>query len=131
MNTSQQPDRRTFPRFKIAIPLTFLFSNAEIQETVHATSVNVSLNGIYCTINKYIPVFEKIRVTLLSPAHHNEPNHIILQTDCVVVRIEPVQEEAGRPEYSVVLFFSDLSRPQQDTLQELIQSHAEILNTGF
>lgn len=127
MNNSHSPDRRKFPRFHISIPITFLFPEVKVEEPLHATSVNISLNGIYCTVNQYIPMFRKILVTLLNPAHNGKPNQIVLQSEGVVVRIEPEQREAGRAEYYLALFFPNLSQQQQDALQTLLDSHVEIL----
>ena len=127
MNTSHSSDRRQFPRHHISIPITFVFPGKNVEEPLHATSVNISLNGIYCIVNRYIPLFGKILITLLDPTHNGHPNQIVLQSEGVVVRIEPEQEEAGRTEYAVAFYFPSLSQQQQTALKDLIEAHAEIV----
>ncbi len=126
MNNSSPSERRKFPRFNIRIPLHLSFPSLETEDLFQATSVNVSLNGIYCTVNRYLSPFEKILIMFISPTHDGNPPDIILQCESVVVRIEPEHKEIGRKEYHVVLFFPHHSQQQSDVLQKLIESHTTV-----
>jgi hypothetical protein len=84
------------------------------------------MNGLYCTVNRYVSTFDKFLVTFISNEHHEIPAHVISQIEGVVVRVEPEQEEAMRKTYRIALFFQELSEQQQNALHSLLSSHAEI-----
>lgn len=84
------------------------------------------MNGLYCTVNRYVPTFDKFLVTFISDEHYEIPAHVISQIEGVVVRVEPEQEEAMRNAYNIALFFQELSEQQQNALHSLLSSHAEI-----
>lgn len=124
MDNSSQAERRKFPRFDFSIPLHLSFIGSDLEEVLlRATSINISLNGVYCTVNKYLSLFEKILIMFVNPPHNGNPPEIIFQCESVVVRIEPEQEETGRKNYRVALYFPNLSPQHENTLQELIDTH--------
>ncbi|MBD3306512.1 hypothetical protein GF339_08930 [candidate division KSB3 bacterium] len=126
MKHSHNADRRKFPRFKIQVPITLAPSSVASEETLHVEAANVSMNGLYCTVDRYLPLFDKIVLTFVNPEHAGTPAHILMQCEGIVVRIEPEQEEPQQTAYHVALFFQNLSPRQRDTLQEIIASHAII-----
>ncbi len=63
---------------------------------------------------------------VISPAHNGHPPRIILQCESVVVRIEPEQEEAGKREYHIALFFPHLSQQQEEVLKKLIETRVMV-----
>ena len=85
------------------------------------------MNGIYCTVNHHVPLFDKILVTFVSPEHDGIPTHIVSQLEGVVVRVEPEQKEEERTEYNIALFFQNLSQQQHAALHNMIASHTTIL----
>ena len=128
MRNSNQLERRTFTRFNIQIPLNLSLpkSTTKETETFKATSINVSMNGIYCTVNRYVPLFDKLLITFVSPKHDGIPALVVSRFEGIVVRVEPGQEEAGRAEYNIALFFQHLSPQQRAVLHRMITSHTAI-----
>jgi hypothetical protein len=120
-------ERRKFTRFNIHIPLKYSLPTAETEQIFDATSINVCLNGVYCTVNHYIPLFDRLLVTFVSPKHNGIPAHIVSQLEGIVVRVEPEQEEAGRTEYNIALFFQKVSQQQHEALHKMITSHTTIV----
>jgi hypothetical protein len=120
-------ERRQYTRFNIQMPLKYSFPGAETGQIFEATSVNVCLNGVYCTVNRYIPLFNRLLVTFFSPKHNGIPAHIVSQLEGIVVRVEPEQEETGRTEYNIALFFQEISQQQHEALHKMITSHTTIL----
>ncbi len=125
--TMMNAERRRFPRHALSLPITCVLPGKTEKEPLHATSINVSLNGMYCRVNRYIPLFEKLLITFLHPTHDGKPNEIVLQSEGVVVRVEPEDEQAGQTEYAVAFYFPALTEQQHGTLQDLIDAHTEIV----
>jgi hypothetical protein len=124
MNISKHSERRKFPRFDVRIPLNLSFSRAKVEETLDATSINVSMNGVYCTVNRYLPLFDKVLITFVIPEKIGNSCNIVSQCEGIVVRIEPENEEPGRTEYKVALYFHNLSQEERNLLHVLISTHS-------
>ena len=122
MSDLKELERRKFPRFNACIPLNLTISGVEPEEVLNAASINVSMNGIYCRVTHYIPLFDRILVTFVS-SEHDTPAHIISQCEGIVVRVEPEHEEIARKEYHIALFFQHLSQQQKAMIQAIIRSH--------
>lgn len=124
MNDPKPLDRRKFPRFDIRTPLTISFSRAATQEKLDAASLNVSMNGVYCKVNRYLPLFDKVLITFIIPDEGEKTYNLVSQCTGVVVRIEPEAEEPGRAEYNVALYFQELSQAERMMLRALIATYA-------
>jgi hypothetical protein len=125
MNNLQKSDRREFPRFQIQIPLSLSISGEPREETCDATAMNVSMNGVCCTIDRYLPVFDKVLLTFVLPEDVGEPYHLVSQCEGIVVRVDPEEEQPDCKEYQVAVYFNSLSQAERDLLQSLIVSYAE------
>lgn len=126
MRDSYYSERRQYPRFDIQLPVKLSIPDSGDGTHLEATSINICMNGLYCTVNRYVPTFDKFLITLISDGHHEIPAHVISQIEGVVVRVEPEQEEAMRNTYNIALFFQALTEQQQNALHSLLSSHAEI-----
>lgn len=124
MSISKHSERRKFPRFNVQVPLNLSLSRAKVEETLDATSINVSMNGVYCIVNRYLPLFDKVLITFVIPEGTEDPYNIISQCEGVVVRVEPENEEPGRAEYKVALYFHNLSQEERNLLHTLIITHS-------
>jgi hypothetical protein len=121
MSNSKESERRKFPRFDVQVPLNLSISGATTEEAISATSINVSMNGVYCTVNHYIPVFNKVLITFVIPQN---PYDLVSQCEGVVVRIEPEDEETVRAEYNIALYFHNLSQIERDILHTIISTYS-------
>lgn len=126
MKNCYYSERRQCQRFDIQIPIRLSIPDSGDDNHLEATSINICMNGLYCTVNRYVPTFDKFLVTFISDEHYEIPAHVISQIEGVVVRVEPEQEEAMRNAYNIALFFQELSEQQQNALHSLLSSHAEI-----
>jgi hypothetical protein len=124
MSNLTPSDRRQSPRFNVHVPLSLSISGAEQTETVNATAANVSMNGVYCTVNCYLPLFDKILITFVLPEESEDSYHLVSQCEGVVVRIDPEEETPGCSEYQVALYFNNLSESERDLLQTIISTYA-------
>lgn len=118
-------DRRAFPRFQAPITLSFAIAGAQDQKTVDANVLNVSSTGVYCQVHHYVPLFEKLLITFELPEHTDPAHRLISQCEGVVVRIEPEEEEPGRTEYNMALYFNNLTEAERNLLQTFIATYGE------
>ncbi len=127
MDISKHLNRRKFPRFDIQVPLNLSISGEKIEEALDATSINVSMNGVYCTVNHYLPLFNKVLITFVIPEKTGSPYNIVSQCEAAVVRIEPENEKPGQTEYHVALYFYNLSQKERNLLHTLILTYSSLL----
>ncbi len=119
---TNQSERRKFLRFSVHIPVNLSVSGTEIETVLMATSLNASLNGIQCTVDRYIPVSEKIRVCFAIAETDQYTNYLMLECEGTVIRITPEKEEAGRSSYTIALKFDHLSYSDQSILRTIISA---------
>ena len=123
MSVLKPSERRSFPRFDANIPLDLLVPGSKTEEPLHATSVNVSMNGVYCNVNQHIPLFTRTHVRFVDPDQKSASAHIISQGEGIVVRVEPEQEELNREEYRIALCFQRFFQQEREALQQMIDAH--------
>jgi hypothetical protein len=83
------------------------------------------MNGVYCKVNYYLPLFAKVLITFILPEHDQETYHLVSQCEGVVVRVVPEKEQTDLHEYHVALYFNHLSEAERNLLQIMIASYAE------
>lgn len=125
MNSLHESDRREFPRFQIQIPLSLSITGEPQEDTCDATALNVSMNGVCCTVDRYLPIFDRVLLTFVLPEDVGDPYHLVSQCEGIVVRIDPEEEQPECKEYQVAVYFNSLSRPERNLLQALIASYGE------
>lgn len=111
-------ERRKYPRIdddKISLKL----------ETAHFASVisqslNISASGVYCKVDKEVPLLSRVKIILVLPVSNNNDRMYKLETDGVVVREHPVIEQGRVLHYDVAIFFDNLSTRERETLKKYI-----------
>lgn len=124
MRDIESTERRTSPRFNVRLPLSLSISGPEQPETLNATAVNISMNGVWCVVDKYLPLFDKILITFVLPEETDPSYNLISQCEGVVVRVEPEEEDQNQDEYNIALYFNSLSGAEKDLLQSIISTYA-------
>ena len=125
MNNLHESDRREFPRLPIHIPFSLAVSDAPQEKSCDATVLNVSANGVCCTVNHFFPIFDQVLLTFVLPNEHGTPHHLVSHCEGIVVRIEPEEERRDCSEYQIAVYFNNLSQPERNLLQSLLVSYAE------
>jgi hypothetical protein len=97
-------ERRKDPRFERLLDLKV---GSPGQEGVSARSGNISRKGLYCTVAEYIEPFSKLTISLALEVPDGTRHQ--LECDGVVVRTEPEEPTAAVDEYSIAIYFTDLS----------------------
>ena len=107
-------DRRSFPR--IPDEALALKLNAGDFDTMTHT-LNISASGIYCKIDKEIPIMSRVRLALMLPGKgEGEGPRKELNVEGVVVRQHPVIIEGETRHYDVAIFFENLSQKDREAI---------------
>jgi hypothetical protein len=122
MSRSTLQERRNSDRFPARLPLNLSVVGQQSEETLHAVSVNVSLNGVYCHVDRHIPLFNRTRVKFVNPDDTSTEDQIVSECEGIVVRVEPEHEERNRNEYHVALCFQRLFQQHREALHKMISS---------
>ena len=102
MASGMTQERRQAPRVSERIDLAVTGDAAAFR----AEAVNLSISGAYCTTDRFIPPMTKLQLQFELP--HN-PRRVQVRCEGVVVRVEPVVENAEQGRYHVAIFFSDIA----------------------
>lgn len=116
---SQKTERRSAPRIKdndIAIKLS-----GEGFDTI-TQSLDVSASGIYCKIDRHVPVMTRVQIVLTLPPVSSKSGSKILNIDGVVVREHPVMKAGNIDHYDVAIFFNTLMPREKEMLTRYINS---------
>ena len=113
---SPEKERRKFPRIKdedISLEL-----QGEGFNTI-SQSLDVSASGIYCKVDRHIPLMSRLQIVLTLPGKKNSSPRK-LTTEGVVVREHPVKKDSGEQYYDIAIFFSSLTRKERETISAYI-----------
>ena len=118
MTSSKGRDQRKHPRIDSRFPIR---SGADPGDQLEMESLNLSLEGVYCSTVRYVPVMTKLLLTLHLPAVPGlkPPSPDGIQTEAVVVRVEPDPDGKGE-RYNLALFFSQITREDRVQLAEFL-----------
>jgi hypothetical protein len=110
-------DKRRHPRISSRVPVR----SGDPADRLEMESLNLSLEGVYCTASRYLPVMTKLRVTLQLPpiAGPKSDADAEIEAEAVVVRIDP-GEDADAGKYNVALFFSKMGKEDRIRLAEYL-----------
>ena len=117
-------ERRSFPRVRdegLAIKL----NSGDFDTVTH--TLDISASGIYCKIDREIPLMSRVRVKLMVPdAIKPDKAAKELDVDGVIVREHPVIIDGIIKHYDAAIFFDNLSPKDR----EMIESYISNKNRG-
>ena len=113
-----EKERRKHPRTESALPLKISKKGLD----VITESRNISCSGVYCRVNKPLPLMSKVGITLLLPIQAgNKVNTKKIRCNGVVVRSEPlIMEKADAAYQNIAVFFIDLSKKDRNKVSEYV-----------
>ncbi|MCQ9207456.1 MAG: PilZ domain-containing protein [Omnitrophica bacterium] len=83
-------------------------------------SLDISASGVYCKVEKEIPLMSRIKIILIVPksgsAGPESGQTQKIETDGVVVREHPVIAEGKIAHYDVAIFFDNISAKDRNIL---------------
>jgi hypothetical protein len=114
-------ERRRYQRTESTLPLKISKSGLD----VISESRNISSSGVYCRVDRPIPLMCKVSVTLLLPARSSKKTcSEKVMCKGVVVRSEPlIIKELDTACQNIAIFFTDIAKKDKDKIaQYVIQS---------
>jgi hypothetical protein len=118
---TKKTERRRYPRVKdknISIQLSGDGFNAITQ------SLDVSASGIYCKVDRHIPVMTRLQIVLNLPGK-TKSSPVTMNIDGVVVREHPVKKDGRIEHYDVAIFFNTLLPRERDMLVKYINDRGK------
>jgi len=114
--TSQE--RRKSPRVKDE-GLSLKLRLDDFDSMTH--TMNISSSGLYCKLDKELPLMSKVKLMLMIPDPVKEGALKDLEVDGVVVRQHPVTIDGSVKHYDVAIFFEDLSEKDREVIAGYIK----------
>ena len=117
-------ERRAHPRIEAELEAHLICPIAE--DAIAVVTRNVSCSGLYCRVPRHIPASTRMAMAIILPVR--EAGHVhnrLLQLEGVVVRIDPEQEEVGRKDYRIALYFPTLTREARAVIGRYVRQHSE------
>jgi hypothetical protein len=120
-NSSQE--RRRYPRVAKSLAIKLKDKEADfVTETK-----NVSCIGAYCTVNAYVAVLTKLRITLILPKSRDIKASKPINCEGTVVRIEKCPPGIESNRYNIAIYFNQISKGDMKVIDHYVKSH---LNTA-
>ena len=111
-------ERRNFPRVKDE-ELSLKLRLDDFDSITH--TMNISSSGVYCKLDKELPLMSRVRLMLMIPDPAREGALKDLEVDGVVVRQHPVTMDGVIKHYDVAIFFEDLSEKDKGAITGYIK----------
>ena len=108
-------ERRRSIRVDEALPFKIGHADYEAQ----AKTVNISLHGALCLVDKSIPLMTQLAVALTLPAIKGKGRGKALRLKGVVVRRE---KDPSSEQYFLAIYFSEIKSEDQDALRRFIEA---------
>jgi len=92
-------------------------------------SLDISASGVYCKVEKEIPLMSRIKILLILPKSKSSPSGAArtakIETDGVVVREHPVIIDGGIAHYDLAIFFDNISAKDRESILDYINHKAK------
>lgn len=118
----KRKERRKYPRIKdknISIQLSGDGFNAITQ------SLDVSASGVYCKVDRHIPVMTRVQIVLALPGRRGSSASNTMNIDGVVVREHAVKKGGRIQHYDIAIFFNTLMPKEREVLVRYINTRSK------
>src|SRR3989338_2255638 len=110
-------DRRCYPRVRAGLPLKIV----DRESIVVTQAENISCSGLYCKIDKSIPLITKVSMTLFVPIHYKlRKIKRKINIEGVVVRSEPINQGSPSDGYYIAIFFPNINKEVKDIIGKYV-----------
>ncbi|MBI4974423.1 MAG: PilZ domain-containing protein [Candidatus Omnitrophica bacterium] len=111
-------ERRGYPRIQDE-GLSLKLKLGDFDAVTH--TLNLSASGVYCKVDKEIPLMSRVKLILMVPDSSKEGGTTrSLEVLGVVVREHPVIIDGKTKHYDVAIFFEDLSDKDREIISNYI-----------
>jgi hypothetical protein len=92
-------------------------------EALSVSTINIGAGGVYLEIPRFIAPLTKLQLAMHIPGPTPEEEPVFLETEAIVVRTLPEQEEEGRDRYEVACAFLSLPDEHRDAINRYVLTH--------
>ena len=110
-------ERRKSPRIKDE-SLSLKLKLDDFDSITHI--LNISPSGVYCKIDKEIPLMSRVKLMLMIPDASKEGSIKDLEVNGIVVRQHPVIIDGVAKHYDVAIFFEELTLKDKEAISAYI-----------
>lgn len=110
-------ERRHFPRISDDT-LSVTLNTGSFDTVTH--SLNISASGIYCKLDREIPIMSRVRIVLMVPDPAKDAKPRSLEVEGVVVRQHPVIIDGKVKHYDAAIFFDNLTPRDREIITQYI-----------
>ncbi len=112
-------DRRRYPRAAKSLAIKLKDRDADfVTETK-----NVSCIGAYCTVNAYVALLTKLRITLILPKCRQVKASKPIVCEGTVVRVEKCPPGIESNRYNIAIYFNQISKGDMKTIDHYVKNH--------
>ena len=115
----RKDERRSYPRIQDDnVSLKLKIGQFDIM----THTLNISASGVYCKIDREIPLMSRVKLALMIPAQGSPEKEETktLEMTGVVVREHPVIIDGRIMHYDVAIFFEDYSARRKEIISQYI-----------
>ena len=101
------------------------------KDAITVQTRNISGAGLYCKVPTYIPPSTQMGIAMIVPVREGRKiRNELVEFTGIVVRIEPEDEEPGRTEYSIALYFHGLTDRARSLIDAYVLQRAEAVQSS-
>ena len=119
--SGKHKEKRKYPRYRDE-NISLKVRSGDID--IITKSLDISASGVYCKVEKEIPILSRIKVMLILPmaeaGRDVKSKTAKVETDGVVVREHPVIHDGKVQHYDVAIFFDNISARDKKNLLEYV-----------
>jgi c-di-GMP-binding flagellar brake protein YcgR len=108
------PDKRRYPRIQTSIPMNLMAD----KRNVSAETLNLSINGVCCRVNRPIAMMTSLEVILMLPDEGSPDDLMYVECNGIVVRNE--EKENG---HHISIYFNEIELDEIQKLAAYIAAH--------
>ena len=116
-------EKRKYPRIKDE-GVSLKVESGDIN--IITKTLDLSASGVYCKVEKEIPLLSRIRITLVIPGSaknsSSRQKNLTIATEGVVVREHPVIVDGKFMHYDVAIFFDQISQRDKQHILDYTSS---------
>ena len=121
---ARHKERRSAPRVETAMAAHIICPPAKDAITIQTR--NISRSGLYCQVPRYIAPSTQMGIAMIVPVREGgKIRSELVEFTGLVVRIEPEEEEPGRTQYNIALYFHGLTDKARSLIDAYVRQRSE------
>lgn len=123
----ERNERRTASRAPVNLAVELSGHFPDDGTTLASDSINLSTEGVYCTVGRFVPPLTRLGLALVLPGAERDRKADagrMVRCEAVAVRCYPERETAGCEQYEVACYFTRMADDDRLAIADFLASHA-------